>query len=64
MVDPDLLQKLQWRHKLDLRYARAEGMLLGVVLTSPKRMSASSRTCAPAFPICARGLPKANRRPA
>jgi FkbM family methyltransferase len=29
--DPDLLQKLKRRHKRDLRYARAEGMLQGVL---------------------------------
>ena len=31
MTDPDLLQKLKRRHKRDLRYARAEGMLQGVL---------------------------------
>jgi FkbM family methyltransferase len=30
-ADPDLLQKLKRRHKRDLRYARAEGMLQGVL---------------------------------
>jgi len=29
--DPDLLKKLKRRHKRDLRYARAEGMLQGVL---------------------------------
>lgn len=29
--DPDLVQKLKRRHKRDLRYARAEGMLQGVL---------------------------------
>lgn len=31
MTDPDLIQKLRRRHKRDLRYARAEGMLQGVL---------------------------------
>ncbi len=31
MPDADLLQKLKRRHKRDLRYARAEGMLQGVL---------------------------------
>jgi FkbM family methyltransferase len=30
-ADPDLLKKLKRRHKRDLRYARAEGMLQGVL---------------------------------
>ncbi len=30
-ADPDLMQKLKRRHKRDLRYARAEGMLQGVL---------------------------------
>ncbi len=30
-ADPDLLQKLKRRHKRDLRYARAEGVLQGVL---------------------------------